>query len=296
MTRPADVTSEPTPANEPAPDDRPAVVRTSRAGRNLVAAAIVGVLLGALVLVTIYWFPGGFVAVAALALVIAVAELVTALMRAGIAPPRLPLLGGTVAMVVCAYTGGLQGLAVAYAATVLVVVFWRLPAGPDKTVRDVSAGVWAATYVPFLGGFALLMFAQPSGADRIVVFIATTVCSDVGGYAAGVLAGRHPMAPSISPKKTWEGFAGSVVACLVGGAALSVWLLHLTWWQGAATGAAVVVAATLGDLAESAVKRDLGVKDMGRLLPGHGGIMDRLDSLLPVAPVAYVLLTVFAGG
>jgi phosphatidate cytidylyltransferase len=271
-------------------------VPTSRAGRNLVAAVLVGVVLGALVLVTIYWFPRGFVAVATAAFVIAVAELVTALIRSGIAPPRLPLLGGTVAMTVCAYAGGLPGLAVAYAATVLVVVFWRLPAGPEHTVRDVSAGVWAATYVPFLGGFALLMFAQPSGADRIVVFIATTVCSDVGGYAAGVLAGRHPMAPTISPKKTWEGFAGSVVACLAGGAVLSVWLLHLTWWQGAALGAAVVVAATLGDLAESAVKRDLGVKDMGRLLPGHGGIMDRLDSLLPVAPVAYFLLTVFAGG
>ncbi len=315
MTQPADVSAEPAPdpadrpaepasrsvndgpapeppAPEPAADGTPA----RRAGRNLVAATVVGVALGVLVLATIYWFPRGFVAVVVVAFVIAVAELVTALMSAGIAPPRMPLLGGTVAMVVCAYSGGLPGLAVAYAATVLVIVFWRLPAGPEHSVRDTSAGVWAATYVPFLGGFAALMFAQPSGADRIVVFMATTVCSDVGGYAAGVLFGRHPLAPGISPKKTWEGFGGSVLACLVGGSVLSVWLLHLHWWQGAALGAAVVVAATLGDLAESAVKRDLGIKDMGRLLPGHGGIMDRLDSLLPVAPVAYVLLTVFAGG
>jgi phosphatidate cytidylyltransferase len=280
------------------PSPAPAAVGPSarRAGRNLAAATAVGLALGALILSTIYWFPRGFVAVMVVAFVIAVAELVTALMAAGVAPPRLPLLGGTVAMVVCAYSGGLAGLAVAYAATVLVIVFWRLPAGPQHAIRDTSAGVWAATYVPFLGGFAALMFAQPSGADRIVVFIATTVCCDVGGYLFGVLAGRHPLAPAISPKKTWEGFAGSVLACLLGGSILSVWLLNLHWWQGAAVGLAIVVAATLGDLAESAVKRDLGIKDMGRLLPGHGGIMDRLDSLLPVAPVAYVLLTVFAGG
>ena len=268
-----------------------------RAGRNLLAATAVGLALGALILVTIYWYPRGFVAVLVVAFVIAVAELVTALMSsAQIAPPRLPLLGGTVAMVLCAYSGGLAGLAVAYAATVLVIVFWRLPRGPRDTVRDTSAGIWAATYVPFLGGFAALMFAQPQGAGRIVVFVATTVCSDVGGYALGVLTGRHLLARRISPKKTWEGFAGSLLAGLAGGCVLSGWLLGTRWWQGLLLGAAVVVVATFGDLAESSVKRDLGIKDMGRLLPGHGGIMDRLDSLLPVAPVAYVLLTVFVGG
>jgi phosphatidate cytidylyltransferase len=217
-------------------------------------------------------------------------------LRPALRPPRLPLLAGTAAIVVCAYLGGVPGLAVGYAATVLAIVFWRLLAGPQSCVRDISAGVWIATYVPFLGGFAALMFAQSHGADRIVVFVATTICSDIGGYAAGVLLGRHLMAEQISPKKTWEGFGGSVVACLLCGWLMGNWLLGMRPWQGLVLGAAVVVVATMGDLAESAVKRDLGVKDLGRLLPGHGGFMDRLDSLLPVAPVAYVLLTVFVGG
>ena len=129
----------------------------------------------------------------------------------------------------------------------------------------------------------------------MIVFIALTVCSDTGGYALGVLRGRHPMAPQISPKKTWEGFAGSVIACLLGGWLITGWLLGTQAWQGLVVGLAVVITATLGDLAESMVKRDLGLKDMGRLLPGHGGMMDRLDSLIPVAPVVYVLLTVFVG-
>jgi phosphatidate cytidylyltransferase len=307
MTQPADVTAEPAPedpaggsargphgepAGTPPPEPPP---RVSRAGRNLPVAIGVGAVLGALVLVTIYRFPPGFVAVLVVAFGIAVAELVTQLMAAGARPPRLPLLAGTAAMVVCAYLGGIAGLAVAYAATVLATVFWRLPHPPVGTVRDVSSAVWIATYVPFLGGFAALMFAQTQGADRIVVFVAATVCSDVGGYAAGVLFGRHPLAPRVSPAKTWEGFAGSVVACLLGGWLVGWWLLDLPAWQGLVLGASAVVVATLGDLAESSVKRDLGVKDMGRLLPGHGGLMDRLDSLLPVAPVAYALLTLFIG-
>jgi phosphatidate cytidylyltransferase len=303
MTQPADVTAQPAPepppgepgrgpAGTPPPAPQPKVSRT---GRNLPVAVGVGAALGALILVTIYRFPPGFVAVLVVAFGVAVAELVTQLMVAGARPPRLPLLAGTAAIVVCAYLGGIAGLAVAYAATVLATVFWRLPHATSGTVRDVSSAVWIATYVPFLGGFAALMFAQTQGADRIVVFIAATVCSDVGGYAAGVLFGRHPLAPRISPAKTWEGFAGSVVACLLGGWLVGSWLLGLHPWQGLVLGAAAVVVATLGDLAESAVKRDLGVKDMGRLLPGHGGLMDRLDSLLPVAPVAYALLTLFVG-
>jgi len=129
------------------------------------------------------------------------------------------------------------------------------------------------------------------GADRIVVFIATTVASDIGGYAAGVLFGKHPMAPTVSPKKSWEGFAGSTVTCVLVGVLGVILLLHGPWWAGVAIGAAAVVTATLGDLSESLIKRDLGIKDMGNLLPGHGGMMDRIDSLLVTAPVVYVLLS-----
>jgi phosphatidate cytidylyltransferase len=148
-------------------------------------------------------------------------------------------------------------------------------------------------YLPFLAGFAALLLREDDGADRVVVFILLTVLSDIGGYAVGVLFGRHPMAPSISPKKSWEGAAGSALFSAVGGAIALPALLGGAAWEGAVAGLALMLVATLGDLGESMIKRDLGIKDMGRLLPGHGGMMDRLDSLLLAAPVAYLLLSWF---
>jgi phosphatidate cytidylyltransferase len=136
------------------------------------------------------------------------------------------------------------------------------------------------------------MLARPDGWARALLFVIVTVCSDVGGYAVGVFFGRHPMSPSISPKKTWEGLAGSAAACLAGGGVGVPLLLHGGVWPGLAVGGGAAVAATLGDLAESMIKRDLGRKDMGTILPGHGGMLDRLDSLLVVAPVAWLLLAV----
>jgi len=279
---------------QPPRPDTPAPA-PSRAGRNLPLATAIGVLLAALVICTVNWVPVGFVVVVAAAFSIAVVELVAAAATAGARAARPPLVAGTVGMVFAAYYGGLPGLAVAFAATVLLVLFWRVPGGTEGAVADLTASVWIAAYPGFLGSFATLAFAQQHGADRVIVFIALTACSDTGGYAIGVLRGRHPMAPQISPKKSWEGFAGSVIACLLGGWLVSGWLLHTMAWQGLLLGLAVVVTATLGDLAESMVKRDLGLKDMGRLLPGHGGMMDRLDSLIPVAPVVYVLLALFVG-
>jgi phosphatidate cytidylyltransferase len=138
-----------------------------------------------------------------------------------------------------------------------------------------------------------MMTAPADGPRRVTAFIATVVCSDTGGYVAGVLFGKHPMAPSVSPKKSWEGFAGSVLACTLAGAVFLTTLFDGTWWQGVLFGLAVVCSATLGDLGESMIKRDIGIKDMGHLLPGHGGLMDRLDSLLPTAPVAWLLLIAF---
>jgi len=162
--------------------------------------------------------------------------------------------------------------------------------GPQHAVRDVAGGVFVAAYLPFLASFTSLMLAKDDGAQRIFVFILLVVCSDVGGYALGVVAGKHPMAPSISPKKSWEGAAGSVIACVIGGVISVPLTLDGPWWAGAVVGLAVVVAATLGDLTESTIKRDLGVKDMGSILPGHGGLMDRLDSLLLTAPVVWAVL------
>jgi phosphatidate cytidylyltransferase len=173
------------------------------------------------------------------------------------------------------------------------VLAWRLPGGAAGYVRDVTAGIFALMYLPLMGLFVALLLAQPDGARRTLIFVVLTVCSDTGGYATGSLLGRHPLATAISPNKTWEGVSGSLVFCLAAGAIMVPDLLGGHVWQGLLLGLAAVVAATLGDLAESMIKRDLELKDMGHLLPGHGGIMDRIDSYLVMAPVIWLLLAVF---
>ena len=185
------------------------------------------------------------------------------------------------------------GLVTGFLVTVLAVLLWRLGDGPAGYLHDAATGVLVALYVPLLAGFAVLLVVPDDGVARVLTFIATVAASDIGGYAAGVLFGRHPMAPSISPKKSWEGMGGSVAACVVVASAILVFALDAPWWSGLVFGAAIAVTATVGDLGESLIKRDLGIKDMGHLLPGHGGIMDRLDSLLPTAPVAWLLLAAF---
>ncbi|HEX4727199.1 MAG TPA: phosphatidate cytidylyltransferase [Jatrophihabitans sp.] len=269
------------------------VVPARRAGRNLPAAIGVGLGLGALIVATLALYRPGFVYVIALAVAIGVYELVTAIGAAEARPPLVPLLAGTAAMQAAAWFRGPDGLVGALLLTALGLVIWRLADGADGYLRDVAAGQLVALYVPFLAGFAVLMVHAGDGAARIILFILTVVCSDTGGYAVGVVFGKHPMAPTVSPKKSWEGLAGSLLAGSLCGLLLMTLCFHHQWWQGVLFGVAVVVTATLGDLGESMIKRDLGRKDMGRLLPGHGGIMDRLDSLLPCAPVAYLLLAAF---
>ena len=266
--------------------------RTSRAGRPLVTAIAVGLGLGAVILASLLIERHWFVAVLALSAGVATWELAGALHRgAGIAVPLPVLLAGGQAMVWLSWPFGLSGLAVAFAATALGVLLWRMRAGSSHFVRDVTAGIFTAAYVPLFCSFATLMTVAPDGLGRILTFLLCVVASDVGGYTAGVIAGKHPMAPTISPKKSWEGFAGSQVAGMTAGALSVAFLLNGPWWAGVLTGALLVVCATLGDLVESLIKRDLGIKDMGSLLPGHGGLMDRLDSLLPTAVVAWAVLS-----
>jgi phosphatidate cytidylyltransferase len=267
-----------------------------RAGRNLPAAIVVGLSLGGVILGTVYSpYRWTFVLVLLAASALGTSEIVRALRTLGAQPPMLPLLVGGAAMVVAAYRYGSTELFLGLALTGLGCLAWRLADPVEGLLRDVAASVFTAAYVPFLIGFAALMTATDDGDLRITAFIATVVCSDVGGYAAGVLFGKHPMAPSVSPKKSWEGFAGSATACAAAGAVFFVTLFDQPFWQGIVYGLAVVASATLGDLGESMVKRDIGIKDMGTLLPGHGGLMDRLDSLLPTAPIAWLLLTAFVG-
>jgi phosphatidate cytidylyltransferase len=266
----------------------------SRTGRNLPAAIAVGVVLGALVIVSLYTYKAAFLVVVAAAVGIGIHELTRALAVRDIHVPLYPLLAGLLAILAGGWWGGAVSLAGAFAITVMVLLSWRMFRGPiDGYVRDATASLFVAVYPALLAGFAALLLKPDDGPDRVIVFIAVTVCSDIGGYVAGILFGRHKMSPVISPKKTWEGFSGSTLACVVAGALLVRFLLGGAYWQGAVVGAVVVVCATLGDLIESVIKRDLGIKDMGTVLPGHGGIMDRLDSLLFTLVPVWVLLELF---
>jgi phosphatidate cytidylyltransferase len=274
----------------------PAPAKKSRAGRNLPAAIGVGVGLGGLVAASLIVYRPAFMYILGVAVVLGIYEMVTAMSTVESRPPLLPLLVGGVAMDAAAWYRGADGLVGALLLTAIGVVIWRLGDGAAGYLPDVASAGLIALYVPFLAGFAALLLHPSDGTARIVLFILAVVCSDTGGYAAGVLFGRHPMAPMVSPKKSWEGFAGSLAGSAACGVLMMVFCFHQEWWKGLLFGLAIAFTATLGDLGESMIKRDLGLKDMGRLLPGHGGIMDRLDSLLPCAAVAYLLLAAFLPG
>ncbi|WP_306963159.1 phosphatidate cytidylyltransferase [Streptomyces afghaniensis] len=284
---------EPMPdAAEPAPKPQ-----KKSAGRDLSAAIGVGVGLGAVIVASLFVVKAVFVGVIAVAVVVGLWELTKRLdERKGIRAPLVPLALGGAAMVVAGYVRGAEGAWVAMALTALAVLVWRMTEPPENYLRDVAAGVFAAFYVPFLATFVAMMLTADDGAQRVLTFLLLTVVSDTGAYAVGWRFGRHKLAPRISPGKTREGLAGAVSFAMVVGALCMQFLIDDgAWWQGLVLGLAVAVSATLGDLGESMIKRDLGIKDMGTLLPGHGGIMDRLDSLLPTAPVVWLLLVLFVG-
>jgi phosphatidate cytidylyltransferase len=274
--------------------------KTGRAGRDLRAAIIVGAALGALLFATVFTVRVLWIGVICLAVGTGAYELVTALRVAHLRIPRIPVTIAGAAVPAAAYAQGTDGLIIAVFIAAVVSIGWRAydprpTEPPGDLARDLAATLFTLGYTGFLGGFAALLSQPSDGPRRIVIFIATVVVNDIGGYAAGVLSGgRHKLAPRISPGKSWEGLGGSVFAgCLTAGL-MFPFLLHRSAGLGIVYGLASVAAATLGDLSESMLKRDIGIKDMGHLLPGHGGIMDRLDSLLAAAPVAYLLLTAWA--
>lgn len=289
-----------TPQNpEPMPDapqPAPAPQKKS-AGRDLSAAIGVGVGLGVVIVASLFIVKAVFVGVVAVAVVVGLWELTSRLQeRKGIKAPLVPLALGGAAMVVAGYVRGVEGAWVAMALTALAVLVWRMTEPPEGYLKDVTAGVFAAFYVPFLATFVSLMLTADDGPFRVLTFLLLTVVSDTGAYAVGWRFGRTKLAPRISPGKTREGLLGAVGFAMVAGALCMQFLIDGgSWWQGLLLGLAVAASATLGDLGESMIKRDLGIKDMGTLLPGHGGIMDRLDSLLPTAPVVWLLLVLFVG-
>jgi phosphatidate cytidylyltransferase len=275
------------------PADVPAS-KPSRAGRDLRSAILVGVGLGAVIIVSLLTVRQTFIAIVAAAAAVATWELASELKKSGINVALWPALVGGQAIIWLSWPYERAGITTAFVITILVCMIWRFRAGSDGYLRDLSASVFTVAYVPLMAAFAaMLVVPEKDGAGRAFAFLIGVVLSDVGGYAAGVFLGKHPMAPTISPKKSWEGFAGSLVAGMVGGALTLTLLLDGQWWQGVLFGAALVVTATAGDLVESLIKRDLGIKDMGTLLPGHGGLMDRMDSLLPSAVASWLLLHLF---
>lgn len=268
----------------------PAPGKGGRAGRNLPVAVGVALVLGALCVAALTLVSWGWLLLATPAILLAVWELYGAMEAGKIHIPLVPVWLGSIAMLPAAYLGGPAALTVAFGLTILAVVCWRASGGLKHAARDIGGGAFVVAYAPFLAAFSALMLAAPDGNRRVIAFILVTIASDIGGYAVGVLAGRHPMAPSVSPKKSWEGFAGSAAACMLVGALAVPLLLHGSRWAGVLVGIVAVCLATLGDLTESMIKRDLGIKDLGAILPGHGGLMDRIDSLLLCAPGVWFAL------
>ena len=291
--------AEPPPAGpppaEPAPPELPPteILKPSRAGRNLRAAIVVGLLMGGLALVTLFTIKIIFLIYVAAVIALGLWELTRVLEARSIRLPLIPVAAGGAVMLGLAYYRGERPLVAALALTVIAILAWRMAGGSAGYLRDVTAGIFTLAYLPLMASFVALMLAEPDGSRRVLAWIVVTICSDIGGYLVGSLLGRHPMAAVISPHKTWEGFAGSALACVVAGVLLVPLLLHGAWWQGVVLGVAAVGAATLGDLSESMIKRDLQIKDMGTVLPGHGGVLDRIDSLVITAPVVWLLLLVF---
>ncbi|MGW3115381.1 phosphatidate cytidylyltransferase [Streptomyces sp. NPDC001091] len=284
--------------DDPMPDSpQPVPAPKKTAGRDLSAAIGVGVGLGVVIIASLFVVKAVFVGVVAVAVVVGLWELTSRLQeRKGIKAPLVPLAVGGAAMVVAGYARGPEGAWVAMALTALAVLVWRMTQPPEGYLKDVTAGVFAAFYVPFLATFVAMMLTADDGPWRVLTFLLLTVVSDTGAYAVGWRFGRHKLAPRISPGKTREGLMGAVAFAMVAGALCMQFLIDDgAWWQGLVLGLAVAASATLGDLGESMIKRDLGIKDMGTLLPGHGGIMDRLDSLLPTAPVVWLLMVAFVG-
>jgi len=269
----------------------------ARTGRNLLFAAAVGLLLGAILVLSLVLVKELFLVLAGVLVAFAVVELAGALRRSGRDVPRVASVVAAAAVLPVTYFFPGFGQWFGVLAAVAFVTVWRLVEAlfgrgstrAEDLRLDLGAGAFIQLYLTLLGSFTVVLTAEEGGQWWTLGFLIVVVACDVGAYAAGVAFGKHPMAPRISPKKTWEGFAGSAAAALVAGVLVSVFMLGESWAFGLLFGAVLVVTATVGDLTESMIKRDLEIKDISSWLPGHGGFLDRLDSILPSAAAAYAL-------
>ncbi|WP_292854754.1 phosphatidate cytidylyltransferase, partial [Microbacterium sp.] len=276
-----------------------------RTGRDLIVASLIGVAIGVVVVASLIFVKWLFAFFALGAMVLAVLEFSRALQVAGRRVDVVPQLTAGVLLLASGFLAGLWLHWVAALVAVAFVVVWRLTAqlhahdGRARTevLADVLVAAFVQMYVPFLTSMAMILLAEDGGEWWVLAFLVLAVVADTGAYVSGLTfgrGGRHPMAPRISPKKTWEGFAGACVAALAAGVLLAVFMLQIPWWTGLIFGAVVLATATVGDLGESMLKRDLGIKDMSSWLPGHGGVLDRLDSILPSATAALAMYYLLA--
>ncbi len=261
-----------------------------RAGRKLLPSIAVSLSLVAIVWSTLAFRRELFAVLVVIAVSLGIREIARAFAHAGTPISMAALVIATAGLTIATWQGGAGGLAVATAVFLPLLLIDLLRAGPEGFVSRATATTLSLIYLPFLAGFLILLARPADGLTRVMTFVILVGSNDTFGYFVGVLFGKHPMAPKISPKKSWEGLIGSIVFTVIAGELSFFYILHLKWWIGACVGLMVVFTATCGDLIESAMKRDLSLKDMGSLLPGHGGMLDRLDSVLLTAPALWLAL------
>jgi phosphatidate cytidylyltransferase len=258
-----------------------------KAGRKLLPSILVSLLLLGLIFGTINTEPILFFAFIWIVIMIGIREITAAYGKGGIELPPFVLMVAATVLLVATWNGATQGLAVSAGLMIPILMFTLLLISQKDFIKRSTSAVFITFYLAVLGGFILLLANHVDGAIRIFALVALIACNDTFAYIAGVLIGKHKLAPSISPKKSWEGLIGGAIAAVIGGSFIFNSLFETAWFVGALIGLMTVVTATCGDLIESAIKRDLAIKDMSNLLPGHGGIMDRLDSALFTAPAVW---------
>jgi phosphatidate cytidylyltransferase len=263
-----------------------------RAGRKLLPSIGVSVFLILLVWFSLDTYRIIFAALVTIAVILGIREINTAFTAVDIHIPLWSLTTATVGLCAAAWFGGVSGLTVATAIAFPCLLVLLLPRGVENFVKTASASALALIYLPFLAGFLILLARPHNGLARVMTFVVLVACNDTFAYLTGVLIGKHPLAPKISPKKTIEGLIGSLIFTVIGGSLAFHFIMNSHWWLGALAGLLTVFTATSGDLIESALKRDMAIKDMGNILPGHGGILDRLDSVLFAAPALWLALEI----
>ncbi len=263
-----------------------------RAGRKLLPSIAVGLSLIALIWFALAYHRGVFALLVGIAVILGIREIVRAFSPHTIYLSFPALSVATLGLVFATWIGGVAGLAVATAIAVPILLISLLTRGPSGFIASATATMFTLVYLPFLAGFLILLARPQDGLSRVMTFVILVSCNDTFGYLVGVLIGKHPMAPKISPKKSWEGLIGSVVFTTIGGSLAFHYILNEKWWIGGLVALMIVFTATCGDLIESAMKRDLSLKDMGTMLPGHGGVLDRLDSVLLSAPALWLALEI----